>query len=62
MLYFDSAFTQIVAKSPINNWLVLIQVMAWPQTGDKPLSESMMAMFTDTYMSHLLGLDELRIV
>ena len=31
-----------VPLSPINNILALVQVMAWRQSGDKPLSEPMM--------------------
>ena len=30
-------------KGPINNNPVLVQIMAWPQLGDKPLSEPKMA-------------------
>ena len=33
------------------------QIMAWHRAGHKPLSEPMMAYFTDTYVS--LGLSEL---
>ena len=32
-----------VSIGPINNYLSLVQIMAWCQTGDKPLSETMMA-------------------
>ena len=31
-----------VPKGPINNILALVQIMAWCQPGDKPLSESLM--------------------
>ena len=31
-----------VPKSPINNIPTLIQIMAWRQSGDKPLSEPML--------------------
>ena len=37
-----------VPKGLIDNKLV--QVMAWHQTGDKPLPELMMTQFTDAYM------------
>ena len=37
---------------PINNKPALIQIMAWRLTGAKPLSEPMMAYFTDAYMRH----------
>ena len=36
-----------VSEVPIYHKPALIQVMAWRLTGDKPLSESMMACFTD---------------
>ena len=34
---------KIVPKAPTNNIPALVQIMAWCQSGDKPLSESMMA-------------------
>ena len=34
---------KIVAKGPINNIPALLQIMAWRQPGDKPLSDPMMA-------------------
>ena len=36
-----------VPKGHINNIPALFQIMAWCQSGDKPLSE-----FTDTFMHH----------
>ena len=47
---------KLVPRSPINNKSALVQVMAWHQTGDKPLPETMMTQFSDEYM--LVG-DEL---
>ena len=38
------------SMSPIDNQLVLAQIMAWHQSGDKPLFEPMMAQFADAYM------------
>ena len=32
-----------VPKGPVNNNLALVQIMAWRRSGDKPLSEPMMA-------------------
>ena len=32
-----------VAKSLINNYAAFVQIMAWPHTGNKPLSEATMA-------------------
>ena len=43
---------KFVLKGPINNIPVLVQIMAWRQTGDKPLSEPMMTQFKDAYMRH----------
>ena len=34
---------KIVPNGPINNTPPLIQIMAWRRSGDKPLSESMIA-------------------
>ena len=48
---------KFVPKGPINNIPVLIQIMAWCGSGDKPLSEPMLIQFTDTYVA--LGRDEL---
>ena len=36
---------RFVPKSPIDNVPALVQIMAWRRSGDKPLSESMMAYF-----------------
>ena len=44
---------KFVPKVPINNIPALVQIMAWCQTGDKPLSEPMMTQFNDAYMRHL---------
>ena len=41
-----------VPKGPIDNMSALVQVMARRWTGHKPLSEAMMAQFTDAYMRH----------
>ena len=49
-----SIYTQIppnfVPEDPIDNRSALVQVMAWHQTGAKPLPEPMMTQFTDVYM------------
>ena len=34
---------KIVPKGPINNIPALVQIMAWRRSGDKPLSEPMLA-------------------
>ena len=41
-----------VPKSPIHNKSALVQVMAWHRTGDKPLPESMLTQFIESYMLH----------
>ena len=41
---------KFVPRSPVDNKPALVQVMAWRQTGDKPLPELMMTKFTDAYM------------
>ena len=46
----DSDFTDVFQKSMENNY-PLVQVMAWRQRGDKPMSELMMTQFTDAYIS-----------
>ena len=41
-----------VSKGPIDNKAVLVQVMAWRRTSDKPLSGPLLTQFTDAYMRH----------
>ena len=41
-LYFNSNFTKILPKLPINNKSSLVQVMAYRPVGSKPLPEPMM--------------------
>ena len=41
---------EFVSKGPIDSKSVLVQVMAWRQTGTKPLPEAIMTQFTDAYM------------
>ena len=41
-----------VPRSPVDNKPALVQVMAWRQTGDKPLPGPMMTQFIDFYMWH----------
>ena len=43
---------KFVPHGPINNIPALSQIMAWHRSDDKPLSESMMVLFTDAYMHH----------
>ena len=46
-----SNFTEIYSQGSIYNMPALVQIMAWRRTGDKPLSEPIMASFTDASMS-----------
>ena len=43
---------KFVPQGPINNIPALVQIMAWRRSGDKPLSEPMMAWLNDAYMRH----------
>ena len=43
---------KFVPMSPIGNEPALVQVMAWRQTGDKPLPEPMLTQFTGACMRH----------
>ena len=43
---------KFVPRSPIDKNPTLVRVVAWRQTGDKPLPEPMMIQFTDAYMRH----------
>ena len=47
---------KFVPEVPIYNKQALVQIMAWRLTGDKPLSEPMMAYFTDAYMCHSVSM------
>ena len=44
---------KFVPRSLIENKTALVQVMAWCRAGDKPLPETMLAQFPDSYMRHL---------
>ena len=50
---------KFVPKGPIDNNTALVQIMAWRYTGNKTLSEPMMAEISGTYPS--LSLNELRL-
>ena len=43
---------KFVHKDPNDNYPALVYIIAWRQIGDKPLSEPMLARFTDAYMRH----------
>ena len=58
VLIFIKISLKFVPKGPITNNPVLVQIMAWRRSGDKPLSEPMMV-YWHIYAS--LGLNELNI-
>ena len=43
-------------KGLLDNNTALVQIMAWHRTGNKPLSEPIMASFDDAYMHHLASM------
>ena len=43
---------KFVPEGLINSKSALVQVMAWRRTGNKPLPEPMLTLFTDAYMRH----------
>ena len=47
-----------VSKIRINNIPALAQIMAWRRSGDMPLSEPMMVLFTDTDMRHAASMSQ----
>ena len=46
-----------VSRGPIIIMPGLVQMMPWRRTGDKPLSEAILAWFTDPYMRHSASMD-----
>ena len=53
LLNLTQIWLNFIPKGPINNNPALVQIMAWHQSDDKPLSEQMMAWFTDPYICPL---------
>ena len=47
-----SNFTKVFTWGPINNMPVLVQVVAWHRTGDKPLFEPTLTQFSDAIRRH----------
>ena len=43
---------KFIPRSAIDNTPALVQVIAWCQTGDKPLPEQMLTQFTDANIRH----------
>ena len=52
IIEFRLKFTEICSHGSIDNKSVLVQVMAWRRTGDKPLAETMLTQLIDAYMRH----------
>ena len=48
-----------VPQSQINNIPALIQITPWHRSGDKPLSEPIMAQFTNAHMRQSVSMNEL---
>ena len=61
--YWETFYNQILLKGvtvgATDDKSLLVQVMAWPQTGAKPLPEPMMTWFT--YKCHLVSMCEVAI-
>ena len=49
-LHFEKNKLKFVSKRLIDNRSALVQVMAWHQTGAKPLPEPMLTQFNDAYL------------
>ena len=45
-----------VRKGPIDNTTAFVQATAWRRTGNKPLTEQMLAQYTGEYMRRLVGM------
>ena len=50
--FFIKISLKFVFKVSIDDKSALVQVMAWCQTGDKPLAEPVLTQFPDAYMWH----------
>ena len=56
-LYFDPDFQlQFVSRGPTEIKSPMVQVMAWYRTGDKSLTELMMAHFIEAHMHHQVSM------
>ena len=51
---------KFVPHGPFNNIPALVQIMAWRRSGDKPLSEPMMAYIANAYMRHSASMSKKR--
>ena len=55
---FSCILPKLVLKDRINNMPAFVQIMAYYWLGDKPLSELMMAWFTEAYICHSASMCE----
>ena len=44
--------TEVFPNGQIDNDLALVKIMAWCRIGDKSISETMLARFTDAHLRH----------
>ena len=51
-IFWIEILWKFVSKGPIDNKAVLVQVMAWCQTGTKPLPEPILIQFNDAHIRH----------
>ena len=42
---------KFVPKGPFDDNVALVQIVAWPEIGSKPLSEPMLTVFNDIYVA-----------
>ena len=52
----NTIWLKYIPKGPSDNNAALVQIMAWRRTGDKPLSEPIMAYVGDAYVRHSASL------
>ena len=53
--FFNQISLKFVPKGLFDNYPVLVQLMAWRRSGDKPLIEPLQTRFIDAYMRHWGG-------
>ena len=51
-IFVNEKICILIPNGPNDNKSALVQVMAWRQTGDKPLSEPILTQFNDAHMRH----------
>ena len=51
---------KLISKGLISKILTLVQIMVWHWSGERPLSEPMMTLFTDTHTVHTVCVSWLR--